>query len=165
MNRARTLSRLSPGAAFDRSKGSASRAAEEDESRASSLKLRQLIVNADDFGMSEEVNEAIIRAHKEGVLTSASLMVTGDAFEQAARLAKENPKLAVGIHLVTVVGRSVLPKSEIPSLVDDELMLIHKEVWSTAFRQYSKLWVHLLDCVATNSLRLARSCKNSFASL
>jgi hopanoid biosynthesis associated protein HpnK len=84
------------------------------------MNQRQLIVNADDFGASEAVNEAIIRAYKEGVLTSASLMVTGDAFEQAVSLAKENPGLAVGIHLVTVVGRSLLPKSEIPSLVDED---------------------------------------------
>jgi chitin disaccharide deacetylase len=79
---------------------------------------RQLIVNADDFGISEAVNEAIIRAHREGVLTSASLMVTGAAAAQAVRLAKENPQLAVGLHLVAVMGRSVLPQSEIPSLVD-----------------------------------------------
>src|SRR5689334_17375845 len=79
---------------------------------------RQLIVNADDFGISEAVNHAIIRAHREGVLTSASLMVTGEAAAQAVRLAKENPGLAVGIHLVAVMGRSVLPQSEIPSLVD-----------------------------------------------
>ncbi|HSB09263.1 MAG TPA: hopanoid biosynthesis-associated protein HpnK [Blastocatellia bacterium] len=78
-----------------------------------------LIVNADDFGASKQVNEAVIRAFKEGVLTSASLMVTGEAFDHAVMLAKENPGLAVGIHLVTVVGRSVLPRSEIPSLVDE----------------------------------------------
>jgi chitin disaccharide deacetylase len=80
---------------------------------------RRLIANADDFGISEEVNEAVIRAYKEGVLTSASLMVTGAAFESAVRLAKENPGLAVGIHLVTVMGRSVLPHKEVPSLVDE----------------------------------------------
>jgi hopanoid biosynthesis associated protein HpnK len=82
------------------------------------VKRIQLIVNADDFGASEEVNEAVIRAFQEGVLTSCSLMVTGEAFNQAVRLAKENPRLAVGIHLVTVKGRAVLPKSVIPSLVD-----------------------------------------------
>jgi len=81
---------------------------------------RRLIVNADDFGMSEEVNEAVIRAYKEGVLTSTSLMVTGAAFEQAVKLATENPGLAVGIHLVTVVGKSVLSHAQIPSLVDRE---------------------------------------------
>ena len=81
-------------------------------------KQHRLIVNADDFGISEEVNEAVIRAYREGVLTSTSLMVTGSAFKQAVELAKENPGLAVGIHLVTVVGQSVLPHSEIPALVD-----------------------------------------------
>lgn len=79
---------------------------------------RRLIVNADDFGASAEVNEAVIRAFKEGVLTSASLMVTGAAAQQAVELAKANPGLAVGIHLVTVVGRSVLSHAEIPTLVD-----------------------------------------------
>ena len=83
-----------------------------------SAKQLRLIVNADDFGVSEEVNEAVIRAFKEGVLTSTSLMVTGEAFDHAVKLATENPGLAVGIHLVTVVGRSALPHSEIPSLVD-----------------------------------------------
>jgi len=80
----------------------------------------RLIVNADDFGVSEHVNEAVIRAYREGVLTSASLMVTGAAFAQAVELAKENPGLAVGIHLVTVVGQSVLPHSEIAALVDEK---------------------------------------------
>jgi len=81
---------------------------------------RRLIVNADDFGISEEVNEAVIRAFKEGVLTSTSLMVTGDAFEHAVKLAKQNQGLAVGIHLVTVMGKSVLPTSQIPTLVDKQ---------------------------------------------
>lgn len=70
--------------------------------------------------MSGEVNEAVIRAYKEGVLTSTSLMVTGAAFDQAVKLAKEHPGLAVGIHLVTVVGKSVLSHSDIPALVDRE---------------------------------------------
>jgi chitin disaccharide deacetylase len=82
------------------------------------LTHRRLIVNADDFGISEEVNEAIIRAHKEGIITSASLMVTGKAFDHAVRLAREHPRLGVGIHLVTVMGQSVLPPSEVSSLVD-----------------------------------------------
>ncbi|MFN8008090.1 MAG: hopanoid biosynthesis-associated protein HpnK [Terriglobia bacterium] len=81
-------------------------------------KFLRLIVNADDFGASEEVNEAIIRAHREGVLTSCSLMVSGKAFEQAVALAKENSRLAVGLHLVVVMGRSVLPSAAIPNLVD-----------------------------------------------
>ena len=80
----------------------------------------QLIVNGDDFGKSPEVNEAIIRAFRAGTLTSCSLMVTGDAFDHAVRLARENSGLAVGIHLVTVQGKAVLPHAEIPNLVDRE---------------------------------------------
>ena len=109
-------------AAFATSRGSASAFDAQTDaahSLASARPARQLIVNADDFGMSEAVNEAVIRAHREGVLTSASLMVTGAAAAQAVRLAKENPGLAVGIHLVAVMGRSVLPHSEIPTLVDE----------------------------------------------
>ena len=79
---------------------------------------RRLIVNADDFGLSEAVNEAVIRAFTEGVLTSCSLMVTGEAFEHAVSLAQAHSSLAVGIHLVTVMGRAVLPPAEIPTLVD-----------------------------------------------
>jgi len=80
----------------------------------------QLIVNADDFGMSKEVNEAVVHAFKKGVLTSCSLMVMGEAFDEAVHLAKENRGLGVGIHLVTVMGRSVLPRSEIPALVNEK---------------------------------------------
>jgi chitin disaccharide deacetylase len=78
----------------------------------------QVIVNGDDFGKSRGVNDAIIQAFKAGTLTSCSLMVTGEAFDHAVRLARENVGLAVGIHLVTVQGKAVLPHSEIPNLVD-----------------------------------------------
>ena len=113
-----------PSAAFAQTKGGASALLPETshnptQSEFNSEHLR-VIINADDFGMSEEVNEAVIRAYREGVLTSTSLMVTGAAFEQAVRFAKENPGLAVGIHLVTVVGKSVLSRAEIPALVDEE---------------------------------------------
>jgi hopanoid biosynthesis associated protein HpnK len=85
---------------------------------AAPARQKRLIVNADDFGSSEAVNEAVVRAYTEGVLTSCSLMVTGEAFEHAVRLAHAHPGLAVGIHLVTVMGRAVLPHTEIPALVD-----------------------------------------------
>ncbi len=79
---------------------------------------RRLIINGDDFGFSSGVNQAIIAAHTQGVLTSTSLMVTGDAFEDAVALAKAHPTLAVGLHLVLACGRSVLPPAQIPHLVD-----------------------------------------------
>jgi hopanoid biosynthesis associated protein HpnK len=78
-----------------------------------------LIINGDDFGYSEAVNRAIVTAHQNGVLTSASLMVSGDAFDHAVEMARANPDLAVGLHLVLVLGRAVLPSNQIPAIVDD----------------------------------------------
>lgn len=78
---------------------------------------RRLIVNADDFGQSRAINAAVIRAHREGILTTASLMVNGDACDEAVTLARENPRLGVGLHLALVCGKSTLPQSDIPDLV------------------------------------------------
>ena len=79
---------------------------------------RRLIVNADDFGLSHSVNEAVIRAHRDGVLTAASLMVNEPGCAEALKLAKENPRLGVGLHLTLLVGRSALPPEKIPGLVN-----------------------------------------------
>lgn len=81
---------------------------------------RRLIVNADDFGRSEAINSSVIEAHRRGILTTASLMVAGEAFEDAVRLARENPGLGVGLHLTACCGRAVLPHHQIPSLVNRE---------------------------------------------
>ena len=79
---------------------------------------RRLIVNADDFGRSSSINEAVIRAHREGILTSASLMVNESACAEAVALAKQNPRLGVGLHLSLLCGRSALPPEKVPRLVD-----------------------------------------------
>jgi len=79
-----------------------------------------VIFNADDFGDSQEINEAVIRAHREGVLTSASLMVGGKAFEEAVRLARENPSLAVGLHVTMAEGWPTLSPPELVGLIDGE---------------------------------------------
>jgi hopanoid biosynthesis associated protein HpnK len=79
---------------------------------------RRLIVNADDFGRSHSINQAVIRAHREGILTSASLMVNEVGFAEAVKLAKENPKLGVGLHLTLLQGHSTLPPEKIPGLVN-----------------------------------------------
>ena len=83
-----------------------------------SLENRRLIVNADDFGLSPSVNAAVIRAHREGILTSASLMVNEPGFAEAVKLAKENPQLGVGLHLTLLMGHSTLPPEKIPGLVN-----------------------------------------------
>jgi hopanoid biosynthesis associated protein HpnK len=80
--------------------------------------VRRLIVNADDFGLSASVNEAVIRAHREGVLTSASLMVNEPGVDEAVKLAKENPRLGIGLHLTLLLGHSALPPERIPDLVN-----------------------------------------------
>ncbi len=81
---------------------------------------RRLIVSGDDFGAAVEVNEGIVRAHRDGILGQTSLMVTGDAAAQAVELARGNPSLAVGLHLVLVQGRPAAPASAIPALVRDD---------------------------------------------
>lgn len=77
-----------------------------------------VVLNADDFGRSPEINAAVVQAHRAGVLTSASLMITGEAAAEAVSLAREMPSLSVGLHVVLVDGRSALPPSAIPRLVD-----------------------------------------------
>jgi len=78
----------------------------------------RVIINADDFGRSTAVNAAVMQAHREGILTSASLMVTGDAWQESVALVRAVPTLAIGLHLVVGSGRAVLPHKEIPHLVD-----------------------------------------------
>lgn len=81
--------------------------------------MRRLIVTADDFGAAVEINEAVEAAHRGGVLTAASLMVTGPAAADAVARACRMPSLRVGLHLVLVEGRPVLPASALSELVDD----------------------------------------------
>jgi hopanoid biosynthesis associated protein HpnK len=102
----------------------------------------RVIFNADDFGASSTINAAVIQAHREGVLTSTSLMVAGKAADEAVALARETPTLAVGLHLVVVNGPAVLPPSEIPHLVGqdgcfrgDPVRLGLRYAFSTTVRQ------------------------------
>ncbi|MDE3108544.1 MAG: hopanoid biosynthesis-associated protein HpnK [Acidobacteriota bacterium] len=81
--------------------------------------MKQLILNADDFGLTKGVNEGIIRAHQQGILTSATLMATSRAFDDAVARAKAAPKLGIGCHLVLVGGSPVASPDEIRSLVDE----------------------------------------------
>ncbi|MDN7352119.1 hopanoid biosynthesis-associated protein HpnK [Acetobacter senegalensis] len=76
--------------------------------------MKRAIISADDFGLSVEVNEAIEIAHREGVLSTASLMVAGPAAEDAVERAKRLPDLGVGLHLVVIEGASVLPHTRLP---------------------------------------------------
>lgn len=79
--------------------------------------MQQLVVTADDFGAAGAVNEAVERAHVDGVLTATSLMVGADSAPEAVRLARRLPGLRVGLHLVLVEGRPVSDPAAVPDLV------------------------------------------------
>jgi chitin disaccharide deacetylase len=81
--------------------------------------LKALIVNADDFGRSAPLNAGILRAHRDGILTSASLMVAEPGCGEAVAAARDCPNLDVGLHLVACNGRSVLSSRQLRGLVDD----------------------------------------------
>ncbi len=79
--------------------------------------MKRLILTADDFGAAVQVNQAVETAHTEGVLTAASLMVGGGAVGDAVSRARRLPRLRIGLHVVLVEGRPVLPPAELPDLV------------------------------------------------
>lgn len=80
--------------------------------------MKRLIVTADDFGRALPVNEAVENAHRQGILTAASLMVTGDAAADAVERARRLPSLGVGLHVVLVDGKPALPPEQVPDLVE-----------------------------------------------
>ncbi len=80
--------------------------------------MKRLIVTADDFGAAREVNDAVEAAHHGGILTAASLMVAAPAAADAIARARRTPSLCVGLHVVLVEGRPVLPASAVTHLVD-----------------------------------------------
>ncbi len=110
--------------------------------------MKYLIVNADDFGLSKSINKGIINAHLNGIVTSASLMANGEAFEDAVSLIHRRPALAVGIHFVLTEEKPVLPQNEVPSLVDKN---------GHFFRTYRQFFQRLLTGRINN-----REIKNEF---
>ena len=78
---------------------------------------KQLVVNADDFGFTPDVNQGIVEAHRGGILTATTLMANGAAFDDAVRLARETPTLDIGCHLVLVGGRSLVTGKAFPPTV------------------------------------------------
>lgn len=86
--------------------------------------MKRLIINADDFGLCAGVNRAVAEAHRAGALPSATLMATGDAFEEAVDLARQLPGLGVGLHLCLVGGRPLSAPASIPGLVGKDGRLL-----------------------------------------
>lgn len=82
--------------------------------------MKAVIFNADDFGATPEINAAVRRAHTEGVLTSASLMVNEPAVAEAVEIARSHPTLAVGLHVTLSDGRTALSHRDIPHLTNNQ---------------------------------------------
>jgi len=80
--------------------------------------MKQLIVNADDFGMAPGVNRGILEAHRTGIVTSTSLLANGLAFEEAAAAARATPTLAVGVHVNLTEGRPLSNPGHLGALVN-----------------------------------------------
>ena len=78
---------------------------------------KRLVVNADDFGFTPDVNQGIVEAHRRGILTATTLMANGESFDDAVRLARETPSLDVGCHLVLIGGRSLVSGKAFPRTV------------------------------------------------
>ena len=91
--------------------------------------MSKLIINADDFGLHSAINEGIIVGHTKGAITSTSILASGAAFNEAVDMAKEYPKLGIGIHIALVGGIApVSDPSEIPSLVTKEGVFVDNYV-------------------------------------
>ena len=131
--------------------------------------MKRLIINADDFGFTRDVNAGIIQAHREGVLTATTLMANGDAFDDAIRLARETPTLDVGCHLALVQGRAVLDGKPLPE-TPTQLIFQKIDVYAELRAQIQKICAagirpthldshkhtHLLPGVFRAVVRLAR---------
>src|SRR5262245_2921312 len=86
--------------------------------------MKRLIVNADDFGITEGVNRLIMELHVHGTVTSTSLLANGAAFNSAITMSKGHAKLGVGVHLNLTEGQPVSIPSEVPSLLDSRGLLV-----------------------------------------
>jgi predicted glycoside hydrolase/deacetylase ChbG (UPF0249 family) len=79
---------------------------------------RSLIVNADEFGLTEGINEGIIEVHAHGIVTSTTMVANFSAFDHAVKLSRKHPDLAVGVHLNLTHDMPILPKDRVHTLVD-----------------------------------------------
>jgi len=80
-------------------------------------RVRRLIVNADDFGLTQGVNRAILEAHQGGIVTSATLIANGTEFAEAAALGRATDRLSVGCHVVLIDGARWTPPGSVPTLL------------------------------------------------
>jgi predicted glycoside hydrolase/deacetylase ChbG (UPF0249 family) len=128
------------------------------------------VVNADDFGFTRGVNQGIVEAHRSGILTAATLMATGAAFDHAVELARQNPSLDVGCHLV-LVGESPFPRTVLQLTraialgrikIYDELIAQVRRILDAGLRPShldTHKHTHLLPPVLDAVARISEECK------
>ncbi len=102
--------------------------------------MKFLIVNADDFGWTDGVNRGIAEAHRNGIVTSTSLLANGAAFQGAVQVARENPALGVGVHLNLSDGPPLLPRWEVSSFVNGSGMF-----WARPSNLFLRRWLGKLS--------------------
>ncbi len=102
--------------------------------RAGSNGVARVVVNADDFGIHESINDGIIRAYRDGIVTSASLIACGRAFEDALVRCRSCPSMGLGVHLTLVEERPVASAEKVPSLVDQD------EIMPKSYREFARGW-------------------------
>lgn len=127
--------------------------------------MKKVIINADDFGYSSAVNLGIIKAYKEGILTSTTLMANMPGCDEAITLAKENPDLGVGGHLVLTCGKP-LTKGE--SLIDENgdfysLAEYKKHRNEMCDEEIFQEWSHQIDYLMDHGLKLTHLDSNHHA--
>ncbi len=98
--------------------------------------MKKVIINADDFGLSNSINKGIIESALKGVVTSTSLMVNMQGFEDAINIIKQSPFLDVGIHINLIRGNSIAPLYKMKSLMRKEFFL--GSVFSFFIKLYQK---------------------------
>lgn len=91
-----------------------------------------LIINADDFGYGNGINHGIIESHRNGILTSTTMMANMPGFEHARMLAQETPTLGIGVHLVLTCGAPL--RKDVPSLVNEKGYFRHLSFYEEDFK-------------------------------
>ena len=123
--------------------------------------MRNLIVNADDLGWTHGVNRGIAEAHRNGIVTSASLIANGGAFEAGVQTARESPRLGVGVHLNLSDGKPVAPAEKVKSLLDEngdfsggpEALLFRLTAKSLETKEVETEWNAQIDKVRAAGIR------------
>jgi len=103
---------------------------------------KQLIVNADDYGRTSGIVQGILQAHREGIVTSTTVMMNMPGMETSLRLALQEPGLGLGVHLVFTTWKPLLPPREVPSLVDPDGFFWRTDAWYSRLDNinFAELW-------------------------